>query len=123
MSHRMLPLSAIALSFLAAPMTVVPASASSDDAWETFRSDVEAACVNAVGDEISDKDAVVDPFGSQSYGLAIVTGRAVDGERQSVICVYDKSARTVEIGSAMSSAPEEDVEPEGAEQEAGAVRD
>nr|WP_185985551.1 hypothetical protein [Aureimonas mangrovi] len=115
--------SLIALALLAAPMSVAPAAASSDDAWEAFRSDVEAACLNAVGDEIADKDAVVDPFGSESYGLAIVTGQAVDGERQSVICVYDKSAKTVELGSAMSIDPEEDVESEGSQQEAGASRD
>lgn len=50
-----------------------PAFGSSDDAWAAFAAEVENTCLGAVGNSMSNASAVVDPFGSQSYGLAIVT--------------------------------------------------
>ena len=42
---------------------------------------------------------VVDPFGTESYGVAILTGKAAGADAVvSSICVYDKKTRTAEIG-------------------------
>ena len=42
--------------------------------------------------------ARVDPFGSESYGLARVTGKAKGADTEiAAICVYDKKTKAVEI--------------------------
>ena len=79
--------------------SVFHANASSDDAWAAFRADVEAACLKAAEPLFQSATAVVDPFGSESYGLALVKGKAKGAETEiSAICVYDKKTRAVEIG-------------------------
>lgn len=85
------------------PLAVVllfagPAFGSSDDAWSAFAAEVEDACLAAAGSSLSDASVVVDPFGSESYGLAIVTGRTANDRRASMICVLDKETRAVQIG-------------------------
>lgn len=76
------------------------ASASSDDAWKEFAADVEAKCKAAAMPSIEDVKAVVDPFGSEHFGLALITGRP-KGANGFVthICVYDKQSKSAEIGS------------------------
>jgi hypothetical protein len=87
--------------FLAAP-AVPPARASSDDAWAAFRVNVEAACLAAVADVLEDAHAAVDPFGSRSFGLAVLRGTEKGGDSSAmVVCVYDKQNKSVEIGSAI----------------------
>lgn len=75
------------------------ACASSDDQWEAFRKDVAAKCLKAAEAQFETAAATVDPFGSTSYGLALIRGKAkgADGEI-SAICVYDKKTKAVEIG-------------------------
>jgi hypothetical protein len=75
------------------------ARASSTDAWEAFRKDVAAACLAAARDQVTDAKATVDPFGSASYGLALLSGtpKGSAGEIR-LICVYDKQTKTVELG-------------------------
>ena len=77
-----------------------PAFAASEDAWETFRADVEAKCLAAAEPLFETAAATVDPFGSESYGLALVRGKAKGAADAEIaaICVYDKQAKTVEIG-------------------------
>ena len=75
-----------------------PASASSGDAWEDFRAEVEQNCLEATSDILTDAVAVVDPFGSESFGLAIVTGEAAPDTDVSIICVTNKQTGVVEIG-------------------------
>ncbi len=79
-----------------------PAFASSDDAWAEFAAEVESACLAAAGDTLSDALAVVDPFGSESYGLAIVSGRTANDAPASMICVLNKQSRAVEIGGELA---------------------
>ncbi|MFQ6753814.1 hypothetical protein V6Z72_05660 [Cereibacter sphaeroides] len=79
-----------------------PALASSDDAWTEFAAEVESACLAAAGDTLSDASAVVDPFGSESYGLAIVSGRTANDAPASMICVLNKESRAVEIGGELA---------------------
>jgi hypothetical protein len=85
------------------------ARAASGDAWEEFRADVETKCLEAAqgaqGLFAADATAAVDPFGSESYGLALIQGPAKGAEDVSIraICVYDKQARTVEMGGELPS--------------------
>lgn len=81
------------------PALALPAAASSDDAWAQFRKDVETACLAAAEPQFETATARVDPFGSESYGLALVSGKAKGADAEiAAICVYDKQAKTVEIG-------------------------
>ena len=86
---------ALFLSFAAST-----AFASSDDAWKQFAADVEAKCKEAATPSIEDAKAIVDPFGSEHFGLALVTGKP-KGANGFVthICVYDKQSKAAEIGS------------------------
>ncbi|KQW31440.1 hypothetical protein ASE36_04100 [Rhizobium sp. Root274] len=87
----------------AAALFVLPlsstASASSDDAWDEFAKDVAAKCTALAEGRIEEPKVVVDPFGTESYGMAILTGKAVGADATvSSICVYDKKSQTAEIG-------------------------
>ncbi len=91
----------IALALLGA----APACASSDYAWEAFRKDVADKCLKAAADHFAAPAATVDPFGSQNYGLALIRGKAKGADTEiSAICVYDKKAKTVEIGGELPPA-------------------
>jgi len=82
-----------------------PAFASSDEAWKEFSAAVEQKCLAATAQVIENPVAVVDPFGSESFGLALVTGTVPKGsDPVSVICVLDKQSGVVEIGSELSKA-------------------
>lgn len=65
------------------------ATASSPDAWDMFRRQVADACIIASG--LGSAEVRVDPFGTESYGLASVTGLGDDGADHTVICVIRKS--------------------------------
>jgi hypothetical protein len=78
------------------------AHASSDDAWAEFAAEVEEACLAATASVLPEANAVVDPFGSESFGLAIVTGEAAGGVTASIICVFDKQTKAVEIGGELA---------------------
>jgi len=93
--HKMLKhLTIAALLALAA----APAYASSEDAWDEFAQEVGEACTAATRETFATPEVVVDPFGSESFGLAVVSGDTVTGERKSIICVFDKETKAVEIG-------------------------
>jgi hypothetical protein len=84
------PIALLALTLVG----ITGASAASGDAWAEFAAEVETACLAATADYFPDgATATVDPFGSESFGLAIVSSHAV-----SVICVFDKQTKAVEIG-------------------------
>ena len=83
---------ALVLSILAGP-----ALASSGDAWDQFRADVGAACLALVqgpGTTVVE----VNPFGSDSYGVAVVTLASGAGTDR-MICVYDKASKTAELSA------------------------
>lgn len=90
---------ALALASLVPTVTF----ASSDGAWEEMRADVSTKCLAAVADSIESPKAVVDPFGSERFGLALVSGKpkGADGT-VSTICVYDKQTKAAEIGSELT---------------------
>jgi hypothetical protein len=90
------------VSSLLIPIIVLAAGsalAASDAAWEEFRKDVADKCLAAGADMFDAATADVDPFGSERFGLALLHGKAKGAETEiRVICVYDKQAKTVEIG-------------------------
>ena len=76
------------------------AHASSGDAWAAFARDVGKACKAETGTTFVKPDVIVDPFGSETHGLAIVTGKLKAGGGQAtILCIYDKKTKKVEIGS------------------------
>lgn len=88
---------------LATALVLIPLSstvlASSDDAWDDFAKDVAAKCTALADGRIEQPKVVVDPFGTESYGVAILTGKAVGADAiVSSICVYDKKSQAAEIG-------------------------
>ncbi|MBZ7920840.1 hypothetical protein LAC81_03430 [Ensifer adhaerens] len=99
MPQRLIP--ALALS-AAAALFASNAAASSGDAWEAFRTEVSKKCLSAAT-SLEKASAVVDPFGSKSFGLALVIGTP-KGSKTAVtqICVYDKHKKTVELGGELT---------------------
>jgi hypothetical protein len=97
--------SAAAIVLLAASTGAAgTAAAASGDAWGAFRADVAKACVAASKGLIQNGKALVDDFGSETYGLAVVSGRAVGAKATiSTICVYDKKTKKAEIGGEISA--------------------
>jgi hypothetical protein len=83
---------ALVLSILAGP-----ALASSGDAWDQFRADLGAACLALVQGQ-GTATVEVNPFGSDSYGVAVVTLTSGAGTDR-MICVYDKASKTAELSA------------------------
>ncbi|QQQ00800.1 hypothetical protein [Lysobacter enzymogenes] len=77
------------------------ASASSNDAWAEFRKDVDKACRILLGPQPKSAQVTVkvDPFGTESYGAALVTVTAGKQKSQR-ICIYDKKTNKAELTSA-----------------------
>lgn len=74
------------------------AHASSEDSWKAFRADLAKACEAKAPTGFTIEHMRVDPFGSESYGVAILQGTSKpDGEAQTLVCVYDKREKTAEV--------------------------
>lgn len=69
-----------------------PAMASSDEAWQVFRDQVAAACTALAQPMAQGAEMVVevDPFGSESHGVAVITLIRPAG-RERMICITDKA--------------------------------
>ena len=85
------------IALLALAPLATPALASSSDAWEEFRNEVAEACTALVQDPGGVR-VEVNPFGSESYGAAIVTVTAEAGTDR-MICVFAKETRRAELTS------------------------
>tara|TARA_R110002124_G_scaffold109676_26_gene263061 strand:- start:24642 stop:24950 length:309 start_codon:yes stop_codon:yes gene_type:complete len=92
----------VSLAFLPA----LPAFASSDDAWAEFAAEVEQSCLEATSGMLENARATVDPFGSESYGLAIVSGEVGTGHPAAIVCVFDKQTKAVQVGGELDIAVE-----------------
>ncbi|MBW9115917.1 hypothetical protein JNB88_19975 [Rhizobium cauense] len=91
---------AVAIAMAAA----AAAHASSGDAWQQFATEVEGKCKQAARASIEFPHAVVDPFGSEHYGIALVTGKPKGANGfVSYFCVYDKQTKEVELGSELET--------------------
>lgn len=91
---------------IAASVAVLPgvALASSEEAWDDFRASVEDACVAAIGaPETASVTIEVNPFGSESYGAALVTVGNQAGQDR-MVCIFDKRTQAVEITAPFADA-------------------
>ncbi len=84
----------IRLSLILACLAL-PAAADSPDGWDAFRAEVEAACAALVTGP-GTIAVEVNPFGSETYGAAIVTVTA-DWGTDRMICIFDKTTRAAEL--------------------------
>ncbi|QRM54663.1 hypothetical protein [Sinorhizobium sp. BG8] len=90
--HLILPL------VLSATLTPGIVAAATPDAWEAFRADVRKQCLASLPEKLKGETVYVDPTGTESKGVALVSGRpAKAGERVTYICLYDKQKKTVEF--------------------------
>lgn len=78
------------------------AQASSGDAWQEFREDVRTACL-AIAPAADNLLVEVSPFGSESYGAAIVYQQTEAGMDR-YVCIFDKQTQKAEITPAFPSA-------------------
>ncbi len=81
------------------------AFAASDEAWDAFRADVQDKCLAQGAQTLESPAIVVDPFGSESYGMALMTGMEKDTTNvRSVLCVYDKQSKAVQLSGPLDLA-------------------
>lgn len=83
---------AAALS-LAAPAS---AWASTEESWQAFRADVLEACTELAPDS-GETVIEVNPFGSESYGAALLITTLPDGAADRYVCIYDKQSGSAEL--------------------------
>ncbi len=85
------------LAGLALPLASAQALAASDAAWLEFRASVQKSCEKAVAGRLDQVTVEVDPFGSESYGVALARGVSRDAKAPRVIvCIYDKRSKRAE---------------------------
>ncbi|MCQ4634189.1 hypothetical protein J2Y63_006889 [Shinella sp. BE166] len=96
---RVLPLTALVLSLAASA-----AHASSPDAWEEFRADVEKSCVASLPEALGTPTVFVEPTGTESFGIAAIEGLSPESKSQvTYVCVYDKQKKTVQVTPAIAA--------------------
>ena len=91
------------LAFLGLVALCPAVRASGDDAWEAFRVEVAQACL-ALPDAPKNAVVEVSPFGSESYGAALITWVEA-GVLLRQICIFDKSDHTAELAAPFQPAP------------------
>ena len=85
-------LMAIALSLAPA----VESYGASPEAWEQFRTDVERACL-ALAVSLDEPKIFVNPFGTESYGVAMLIVAEKGGGGETYACVYEKRTKRAEL--------------------------
>ena len=78
----------------------VGANASSEKAWQEFRADVEARCIERFRAssyrDSADRKIYVNPFGTQASGVAIINATWSKTKKGlAFLCLYDKKTRKV----------------------------
>ena len=83
---------------------ILPASASSEDAWQAMRQKVRAGCLaKAHSMSLGKVDVSVDPFGTESYGTAILIKRGSPRQASlAYVCVMDKKTGEFEISGELT---------------------
>lgn len=72
--------------------------ASSPEAWDDFANDVRLKMDKAVAGKFANYGLVVEPNGTQSYGVAIATGTSLkDKKALTIIGIYGKKTKKLEI--------------------------
>lgn len=87
-------LTAACLSLAAA----LPALASSDEAWNAFREEVRQSCA-ALAPTGGETMIEVNPFGSDSYGAALIVHTVNDDLADRYVCIYDKASKKAELSA------------------------
>ncbi|MCW8327214.1 hypothetical protein MD588_00170 [Photobacterium sp. SDRW27] len=82
--------------------------ASTPDAWQQFEDELKTQCSILFDREFSRYQIHVDPYGSDSYGIAFAKGklRSSSGLRapqSSMICIYNKQSHKAEVGQSFDS--------------------
>lgn len=92
------------LVFTIGSSVIFPAFASSDDAWKIMRQKVLTGCIEkANAMNLGKVNVSVDPFGTQSYGTAIIIKRGASRQAKlAFVCVMDKKTGLVEISGELS---------------------
>lgn len=88
------------------------AFASTEEAWQEFRDRTEAACL-ALLPEGAAAEIAVDPFGSQSYGIAMLHMTEGPEAGSVMVCVMEKQGGAAELSGAF--APRLRLAPQAAE--------
>ncbi|WP_234189219.1 hypothetical protein [Shinella sp. NM-101] len=89
---------AIPPALLAVLLATPMAHASSPDAWEEFRADVEKSCLASLPEALGTPNVFVEPTGTQSFGIAAIEGLSPESKSQiTYVCIYDKQKQTVEV--------------------------
>lgn len=89
---------AIPPALLAVLLATPMAHASSPDAWEEFRVDVEKSCLASLPEALGTPNVFVEPTGTQSFGIAAIEGLSPESKSQiTYVCIYDKQKQTVEV--------------------------
>lgn len=97
------------LGLLAAPALV---HASSEDAWEEFRANVETTCRALIDAPETAQVAVeVNPFGSESYGAALMTIDYGEAGQDRLACIFNKQTETAELTAPFTPEGEEPLQP------------
>jgi len=90
----------LACALVAVAWTPLDVAASSDDAWEEFERDVQKACLIASKGVLQVTDVQVDPYGSESFGFAVIHGvESGASTERLIVCAYDKQSQAAEISS------------------------
>jgi hypothetical protein len=86
---------------LTAPLS---AFASSPEAWEEFRQDVETTCTASLPEVLATPTVYVEPTGTEAFGVALIEGLSPESKaRVTYVCVYDKQTKAVELTPAIAS--------------------
>ena len=91
------------MTFLSLASFGLAAQASGDEAWSAFRVEVAKACL-ALPDAPKDAAVQVSPFGSESYGAALITW-VTDGVLQQQVCIFKKADHSAELATPFGVAP------------------
>lgn len=87
-------------SLLLTLLLATPAMADSPEAWEEWRAEVDAACRALVTDP-GGIEIEVNPFGSEHYGVAIITLTTQAGSDR-MVCIFDKASKEAELTAAFA---------------------
>jgi hypothetical protein len=98
-SRMLLPLAGLA-GFALIALALDPGRASSPDAWEAMQKKVAAECRSlALAGDFKTAVVQVDPHGTESYGLALVTGTIKNSTQEArALCAMDKKTGKAELG-------------------------
>lgn len=95
---------ALPLAFLALSLAAPAAHASSSEAWEEFRADVEKSCLASLPEALGTPTVFVEPTGTESFGIAAIEGLSPESKSQvTYVCVYDKQKKTVQLTPAIAA--------------------